>query len=131
MPENEPIRWELLDEARGEIAVPPGIKLKLKISPDAENMAALETLAPDDLHALDFGHTAVVDHSLIYIQHLTGLCFLELTSTSVGDHGLSFVQHLRNLHSIGLSYSRVTSKGLVLFKSAQSTARDLVKWNTS
>src|SRR3984957_12645660 len=79
-PENEPIHWELLDEARGEITVPPNMKVKLKISADAENLAALESLGSDDLHALDFAHTAVVDHSLIYIQHLTGLSFLELTS---------------------------------------------------
>ncbi len=113
MPENQPIRWELLDEARGEIAVPPGTKLKLKISADGEHMAALEELAPDDLQALDLGHTAVTDRSLIYIQHLTGLYSLELTSTSIGDHGLSFIQHLHNLHSLGLSYSRVTNGGLV------------------
>jgi hypothetical protein len=112
MPENQPIRWELLDEARGDITSPAGMKLKLKIASDADNLAALEGLAPNDLHALDFGHTAVVDHSLIYIQHLSGLAFLELTSTSVGNHGLSFVRNLHSLHSIGLSYSRVTSEGL-------------------
>lgn len=116
MPENEPIRWELLDEARGNITVPIATKLKLKISSDAESIAALEELAPDDLHELDLGHSAVVDHSLIYIEHLTGLHSLELTSTGIGDHGISFVQNLKNLHSIGLSYSRVTNDGLTHLK---------------
>ncbi len=111
-PENEPIHWELLDEARGTIEVPPGVKLKLKISPDAEGLAALEGLAADDIHALDLGHSAVLDHSLKSVQHLTGLRFLELTSTNVGDQGLSFVQNLSQLHSIGLSYSRVSSQGM-------------------
>jgi len=115
--ENEPIHWELLDEARGKIAIRPGVKLKLKISSDAEGLVALEDLAANDLHALDLGHSAAVDHSLIYVQHLTGLRSLELTSTSIGDHGLSFVQHLRNLYSLGLSYNRVTTQGLKHLKS--------------
>ncbi len=115
-PENEPIHWELLDEARGKVIVPPGMKLKLKIAPDAEGLAALAELSGNDLHALDLSHSAVVDHLLIYLQHLTGLRFLELTSTSIGDHGLSFIQTLKELHSIGLSYSRVSSDGLQYLK---------------
>jgi len=115
-PENEPIHWELLDEARGNVTVPPGAKLKLKVSRDAEGIAALEELAADDIHALDLGHSAVVDHLLLHLQNLTGLRSLELTSTGIGDQGLSFIQPLQGLHSIGLSYSRVTTQGLQYLK---------------
>ncbi len=115
-PENEPIHWELLDEAKGKVSVPPDVKLKLKISADADGLAALEELDQDDLYALDLSHTSVSDASLAHLRNLTGLRFLELTSTATGDSGLSFLSPLKSLHSIGLSYSKVRTEGLQYLK---------------
>jgi hypothetical protein len=111
-PENQPIKWEWLEEARGNVSVPAGYKVKLKITSKATNLAALAELGPDDLHALDLGHSENVNASLAHIAGLSGLRVLELTYTNVADDGLIDLQPLINLQSLGLSHSQVTTEGL-------------------
>ncbi|MFX4941249.1 hypothetical protein ABTC18_20075, partial [Acinetobacter baumannii] len=69
--------------------VPPGVKLKLKISGRGSGgLSALDSLAPPDLHCLDLSRSEITDQSLSHVQHLTGLKVLELTATNVTDEAL-------------------------------------------
>jgi hypothetical protein len=115
-PENQPIKWEWLEEARGTLKVPENLKVKLKISTREASLSALETLAENDLHALDLSHSKVTDASLGHLSRLSGLKVLELASTCIGDDGLSAVSALSNLQSLGLSHSRIASSGLAHLK---------------
>lgn len=115
-PENHPIKWEWLEEARGSVNVPANAKIKLKVLTRGVSLAALDSLAADDLHALDLSHCKVGDASLNHLARLSELKVLELTSTALGDNELEAVKGLSSLQSLGLSHSRVSSLGLTNLK---------------
>ena len=115
-PDNQPINWQWLDEARGDIIVPnpETCKLQLKISASAANLLSpLENLPSQSLHVLDMSRSQINDLSLTHFSHLSSLRVLELAYTPIGDAGLAFVARLENLESLGLTATSVTSDGLI------------------
>lgn len=115
-PDNQPINWQWLDEARGDVLVadPETSKVQLKVSASAANMLSpLENLPSHSLHVLDMSRSQINDLALTHISHLESLRVLELAYTPVGDAGLAFVARLENLESLGLTATSVTSDGLI------------------
>ena len=115
-PENQPINWQWLDEARGDVIVPnpEGCKIQLKVSASAANLLSpLENLPSQSLHVLDMSRSQINDLSLTHFSHLSSLRVLELAYTPIGDAGLAFVARLENLESLGLTATSVTSDGLI------------------
>ncbi len=101
-PENQPIKWEWLEEARGNVAVPLGKKLKLKVSGKGSgSLAALAELHSDDLHTLDLSRSEISDISLTHLHSLKGLKVLELTATNISDEGAMHLSPLTSLHGLG------------------------------
>ncbi len=115
-PENQPINWQWLDEARGDVIVPnpESCKIQLKVSASAANLISpLENLPSQSLHVLDMSRSQINDLSLTHFSHLSSLRVLELAYTPIGDAGLAFVARLENLESLGLTATSVTSDGLI------------------
>ncbi len=115
-PENQPINWQWLDEARGDVIVPnpEACKIQLKVSASAANLLSpLENLPSQSLHVLDMSRSQINDLSLTHFSHLSSLRVLELAYTPIGDAGLAFVARLENLESLGLTATSVTSDGLI------------------
>ena len=115
-PENQPINWQWLDEARGDVIVPSpeSCKIQLKVSASAANLLSpLENLPSESLHVLDMSRSQLNDLSLTHFSHLSSLRVLELAYTPIGDAGLAFVARLENLESLGLTATSVTSDGLI------------------
>lgn len=115
-PENQPINWQWLDEARGDVIVPnpETCKIQLKVSASAANLLSpLENLPSQSLHVLDMSRSQINDLSLTHFSHLSSLRVLELAYTPIGDAGLAFVARLENLESLGLTATNVTSDGLI------------------
>ncbi len=115
-PDNQPINWQWLDEARGDIIVPnpESCKIQLKVSASAANLLSpLENLPSQSLHVLDMSRSQINDLSLTHFSHLSSLRVLELAYTPIGDAGLAFVARLENLESLGLTATSVTSDGLI------------------
>lgn len=112
-PENQPINWDWLDEARGTLAVPDRHKVKLKINNSAStNLDCLLELPPDALHTLDLSRTAIIDESLLNIVHFSDLEVLELAYTAVSDEGAITVSSMEKLHTLGLTHTPITNTGL-------------------
>lgn len=115
-PDNQPINWQWLDEARGDVIVPnpETCKIQLKVSASAANLLSpLENLPSQSLHVLDMSRSQINDLSLTHFSHLSSLRVLELAYTPIGDAGLAFVARLENLESLGLTATSVTSDGLI------------------
>ena len=71
------MRWEYLGEAKGDVAVPAGKRVRLEVSKTGGNdLSPLAKLAPDDLYELYLGKTAT-SKALPHIAHLSGLKVLE------------------------------------------------------
>lgn len=115
-PDNQPINWQWLDEARGDVIVPnpESCKIQLKVSASAANLLSpLENLPSQSLHVLDMSRSQINDLSLTHFSHLSSLRVLELAYTPIGDAGLAFVARLEKLESLGLTATSVTSDGLI------------------
>jgi hypothetical protein len=115
-PDNQPINWQWLDEARGDVIVPnpESCKIQLKVSASAANLLSpLENLPSQSLHVLDMSRSQINDLSLTHFSHLSSLRVLELAYTPISDAGLAFVARLENLESLGLTATSVTSDGLI------------------
>jgi hypothetical protein len=112
-PENQPIKWEWLEEARGNVTVPSGFKVKLKVSGKGSgSLAPVAALGCDDLHTLDLSRSEISDISLTHLHHLTELKVLELTATDISDEGLALLDTLVNLQGLGLSHCHISGVGL-------------------
>lgn len=112
-PENQPIAWEWVDEARGDIAIPALSKVKLKPgSAQIPNLAYLNELEANAVHTLDLSRTGISDPDLLPIKYLEGLSVLELAYTAISNQGLEMISNLSNLHTLGLTNTAITNSGL-------------------
>lgn len=112
-PENQPISWQWVDEARGDISVEPDTKIKLKPgSAQVANLAYLSDLEANAIHTLDLSRTGISDPDLLPIKHLEGLAVLELAYTAISNHGIEIISNLQNLHTLGLTNTAITNSGL-------------------
>jgi len=99
--------WQYLCEARGDVAIAPGRRVRLTVTPSAwRDLSPLAKLRPDDLYLLDFeGPPPEVkkagDNCMPHIGRLTGLKVLKLWNTNVTGSGL---RHLGKLTSLERLY---------------------------
>lgn len=115
-PENQPINWQWLDEARGDVVFEDtnDVKLQLKLAPSAaSSLAPLENLPAESFHVLDMSRTQVSDLGMTHFSHMTSLHVLELAYTPIGDAGLGFIARLDQIQSLGLTATNVSSDGLI------------------
>ena len=110
--------WDYLAEARGEVAVPVGKRVKLVVALTAlSDLTGLSSLGPNDLYALDVGDysgTAVYPDASI-MPHLSGMTELKelhLQSQHFGDAGLAHLEGLESLEVLRLIAGQVTDTGL-------------------
>jgi thiol-disulfide isomerase/thioredoxin len=76
--------WTFLGEARGEVTVPAGKELQLKVAPDySGDFSPLAKLGPSDLQSLVLDNTKVVDEDLAYVKGLTSLRSLSISKKRV------------------------------------------------
>ncbi len=104
-----------LGEARGDVAVPPGMKLDLSVSDDAVfDLSPLASLRPDDLRDLDFIVKEILDNDLIHVKQLGLLEGLALgICTRLTDAGLAHVGALTALKRLHCSFLNITDPRLL------------------
>jgi Leucine-rich repeat (LRR) protein len=101
--------WEVLGPAQGEVAVPAGSQLFLRIHDEQawRDLAPLAALAPDDLYSLDIqgsygGGPKPGDSCMTHLAHLTGLHSLDLRQTSITGVGLKHVTGMKNVRELAV-----------------------------
>lgn len=122
-PDNQPINWEWLDDARKNVVLEAveSYKYRLKISTQAAgSLAALENIPQDTFRVIDASRTQVVDLGLTHIALLQGVRILELAYTPITDAGLGFISRLEQLESLGLTATGVTADGLIHISSLRN-----------
>jgi hypothetical protein len=101
-------------EARGDITVPAGKKLRLYgINVEATEIASLIVLKPDDLQELILYGAPISDAGLMHIRGLTGLKVLYLLYTRVSDAGLAYLGRMTQLEAVDLNHTAMSDAGLV------------------
>jgi len=130
--------WQPLGVARGEVTVPAGqdlaLRIQLKARPsellhpnlqdrcftDPEDLAGLSGLEPNDLGMLfvsSLGERPYADERVIKpLSRFTGLKMLRLSRTGVTDKGMEYLRSLRSLRSLQLMEPRVSDAGLAALK---------------
>jgi hypothetical protein len=102
-----------LAAARGAVNTFAGQKIMLLANDCiSECMPFLASLPPDALVCLVLSGSSITDKDLVYVNHLTGLRWLELEDTDIGDAGLAQLTKLNKLEYLRLSSTLV--KGLSL-----------------
>ena len=109
-----------LGDARGDVTVPPGVKLSLDVSNKAIfDLSPLTLLRPDDVQRLTLFEDEVFDKDLEHIKHLRFLEVL-LLSGQFTDAGLEHLGKLTGLRVLvltpALRKSHITDPGLVHLK---------------
>jgi peroxiredoxin len=78
--------WTVLGEGRGEVTVPAGKELRLKVSPDySKDFSPLADLGPSDLQELHMEEVQVGDAGLAHLRGLTSLKLLSLDRKRAAD----------------------------------------------
>jgi hypothetical protein len=130
--------WEPLGVARGEVTVPAGqdlaLRVLLKARPselihpnlrdrcfaDPEDLTGLSGLEPNDLGMLfvsSLGERTYADERVIKpVSRFTGLKMLRLSRTGVTDKGMEYLRRLRSLRSLELTEPRIGDAGLAALK---------------
>lgn len=107
--------WRWLSACEGEVKVPPGMELRLRMIPGSQNPAGLlESFGPNDLAVLDCATMEIADDLLPEIARLGGLRSLDLEGTKVTDDGLARLRGLGALEELSLrSCTGIQGPGLV------------------
>ena len=112
--------WQIFCPAQGNVIIPAGKRVLLKISPEASrDLSPLASLQPDDIYSISFqapGPTSPYgparDVCMKHISHLVGLKKLQLGGgTIITDKGLIYIVKLKSLEKLTLP-DRITNAGL-------------------
>lgn len=110
-------QWDSLGEARGDVHVPAGKRLRLSLNKMAwRDLSWLSKLRPDDLYmlllpALSTDSVKPSDRCMPHIAHLAGLRSLNLGQTDVTDKGLRYIKNLKSLEYLDIP-PRLTDRGM-------------------
>jgi internalin A len=100
--------WELLCEAKGDVTVPAGKKVRLNLIKEAGNdLSPLSALQPDDLTVLYCEGVEISDDQLRHISHLTDLEEIDFQDTNILGTGLKYLAGLKSLKMLWLSGTHV------------------------
>jgi peroxiredoxin len=120
----EPGDWTGLCEARGDVTVPAGKELQLKIGPDySGDFSPLADLGPTDLQELILNNTKISDAELVHLKGLTSLEQLHLNKTLITDEGLIHLKELDQLKLLHVHDTKVTDAGLAYLGELRSLQR--------
>ncbi|MCX8037891.1 MAG: hypothetical protein N3D11_12740 [Candidatus Sumerlaeia bacterium] len=109
----DPKAWKEIGPAQGEVKVPEGHDVLLKIVGDAaKDLKPLASLKPNDLDILDLGGTPVTDEGLAIVGKLTGLRGLYLGQTAITDTGLAHLKGLTSLEHLKLTRTQISEEGV-------------------
>ena len=129
-------KWDYVAAARGDVAVPAGREVKLRISGHTlrRDLSALRTFGPNDLDALELYCPDDVqvdaDHDVMpYLAGLTGLKTLVLSLPSLTDQGMRYIKGLTALEDLHLRALGVTDSGFEYLEGMQSL-QSLWAWAT-
>jgi hypothetical protein len=95
-----------LGEAQGRISVPSDdlILLVLRRLPQ-DGLTFIQDMEPDDLWSLCLRDTSIKPTDLEHLQHLSGLCCLDLGDMALPDNYIDYIFPLENLAELDLSGS--------------------------
>jgi hypothetical protein len=116
-----PGNGEFLSEARGQVTIPAGKKLGLRISWNCEehrDLSLLSSLKPDDLQVVDNSDQdcACFRHhyeSLAFLQKLTGLQELNLRMNFLPGAVLEYLQEMTSLQALDFSLNSPEPEDLI------------------
>ena len=104
--------WNPLGEARGKIAIPEGMNVKIEVGERiSKDLAYLDSFTPYALKSLIILGNNLNDECLPSIAHLTGLKELAISSAYVSDQGLANLRPLRKLVDLKLDSCKITNRG--------------------
>jgi internalin A len=110
---NRPGDWVEYLDAQGEVLVPPGMNLILRVTNDGlTDLTPLTHLGPDDLHAIDFACTHVKDDDLRFVRSLTHLNGLAIWETNIGDLALAHLSGMASIRWLDIGDTKITDEGL-------------------
>jgi beta-lactamase regulating signal transducer with metallopeptidase domain len=113
--------WEPLAEARGNVTVPTGVPIKLRIfTMGLSDLGQLANLQPDDLHSISFEITPSPNNEPIvtgeqvlpYVQNLTGLKGLEMFGVGIHGPGLRYLKDFTKLEILEFGSTRFEDRNL-------------------
>ena len=90
--------WELIDQAQGDVTIPPRKQLRLEVYRDVTDISFISELKPNDLDSLSLSSTNIVDEDFVHLKDLVGLSALDLSSMKQIDG--SGLVHLANFKSL-------------------------------
>ena len=105
--------WVEYLDAQGEVLVPPGMNLKLRVTNDGlTDLTPLTRLEPDDLYSISFACTRVKDDDLRFVRSLTHLNGLAIWETNIGDLALAHLSRMASIRWLDLGDTKITDEGL-------------------
>jgi len=120
-------KWEYLGLARGDVLVPAGKRLALRIAQNAlYDLSPLSELGPEELYELSLAYTSANDTAMPYITHLTGLRVLNLAETNVTSKGIRFIKDMKSLECL-YTPAKITNSGLGYISRLPSLKRLYIK----
>ena len=95
--------WTSLGRAKGNVAVPAGMRVRLVASGTAAlHLTNLARLRPGDLYGVSLSGKNVDDRSMALLSRQIGLRVLELSMTRVADAGLRQITNLKSLEALSI-----------------------------
>jgi hypothetical protein len=107
----EAIRWEYFGQARGDITIPAGKRVRLilysRMWKNPGNLLTLKQLKPDDIYSLTLSPRwskgpNPTDKCMPYVAYLTGLRILDISDARITIHGLEYLKELKSLERLRL-----------------------------
>jgi Leucine-rich repeat (LRR) protein len=115
--------WEELGQARGEISIPPDKELRLVMSDNNyQHIAELASLGANDIQNLYIPCRDLRDSDLAYLEGLTGLQSLGLSSgrsyhtCSLTGVGFVYLKGMSSLRNLDILYTMIDDESLAHFK---------------
>jgi len=107
----EAINWEFFGQARGDITIPAGKRVRLILYSwtwkNPGNLSALKKLQPDDIYSLTLSPRwskgpSPTDKCMPYVAYLTGLRTLDLSDARITSQGLEYLTEIKSLERLRL-----------------------------
>jgi hypothetical protein len=106
--------WRYLGPASGEVTVPAGVEVKLRVRQGAStaSIESLRTLPANGLDSLCLAGTETLDDGLLGViaDSLSGLRELDLSRTKISDEGVGRLKSLHDLRGVNLIGAEISER---------------------